>query len=89
MSYFGDRRKANYEANKAAIATHKTLSPYADYEGGKYEPMQYEGNDRPDNLFPTLAQLQHQQANYGYYLAKLTQARKEADAEGIAVYIRI
>jgi hypothetical protein len=45
MSYFSDRREQNYAANKAAIATHKTLSPYADYEGGKYEPMQYEGID--------------------------------------------
>lgn len=43
MSYFSDFREQNYAANKAAIATHKTLSPYADYEGGKYEPMQYEG----------------------------------------------
>jgi hypothetical protein len=56
MSYFADRRKANQEANRAAIATHKTLSPYADYEGGKYEPMQYEGAKMPkDGLVFTAA----------------------------------
>jgi hypothetical protein len=51
--------------------------------------MQYEGNDRPSNIFPTLAQLQHQQANYEYYLAKLTQARREADEAQAALDAKI
>lgn len=45
MSYFSDRRKESYEADKAAIEARKNLSPFADYEGGKYEPMQYEGRE--------------------------------------------
>ena len=75
MSYFSDIRKANYAANKAAIASHRSLSPYADYEGGKYEPMQYERNVHP--IFPTLAELEHQQANYEDYLAKLQKVQAE------------
>jgi hypothetical protein len=42
MTHFADRRKANHEAAKARITRHHGTSPLADYEGGKYEPMQYE-----------------------------------------------
>jgi hypothetical protein len=65
MSYFADRRKANQEANRAAIATHKTLSPYADYEGGKYEPMQYEGHFITDPA--TIEYLQDQLSADAFY----------------------
>jgi hypothetical protein len=95
MSYFADCRKANQEANRAAIATHKTLSPYADYEGGKYEPMQYEGREcelgRPKLL--TLAELEYNEKHiverYRKYravlAAKIAQARKELDESAAAI----
>ena len=87
MSYFADRRKANQEANRAAIETRKSLSPYADYEGGKYEPMQYEGREgelgRPKLL--TLAELEYNEQHiveryqrYREYLnIQIAQARKK------------
>jgi hypothetical protein len=61
MSYFADLRKANQEANRAAIETHKTLSPYADYEGGKYEPMQYEGREGDEGISVSIEDTSYRQ----------------------------
>jgi hypothetical protein len=51
MSYFSDIRKASQEAERAAIEARKGVSPFAEYDGGKYEMMQYEGDEGARGYF--------------------------------------
>lgn len=51
MSYFSDIRKASHEAERAAIEARKGVSPFGEYDGGKYEMMQYDGAEGKKGSF--------------------------------------
>jgi hypothetical protein len=51
MSYFSERRKANNVARMSAIEARKGVSPFAEYDGGKYEMLQYEGDEGRTGYF--------------------------------------